>query len=140
MVAVDAVEEEVIITLVPPMQHIEVCVPILAQMCLTMVKSLQQIKYAPHGKSLYSMLAPTMDKTLTMNCRKKVWVILTEPVHTDDVLARHSVREVMIRNGQLNIQQAHQDQETILKASVQSGSYMDTPMKLAILQNDIAQG
>jgi hypothetical protein len=52
--------------------------------------------------------------------QNKFWVVLTEPVHTDDVLARHSVREVMIRNGQLNIQQARQSQETILKASVQA--------------------
>jgi hypothetical protein len=36
--------------------------------------------------------------------QKKVWVVLTEPMHTDDVLARHSMREVMIRNGQLNTQ------------------------------------
>jgi hypothetical protein len=34
------------------------------------------------------------------------WVVLTEPVHTNDVLLRHGVREVMIRNGQLNIQRA----------------------------------
>jgi hypothetical protein len=40
--------------------------------------------------------------------QNKVWVVITEPVHTDYVLARHSVREVMIQNGQLNIQQAHQ--------------------------------
>jgi hypothetical protein len=46
----------------------------------------------------------------------------------------------MIRNGQLNIQQARQAQETILKASVQAGTDMNTPMKLAILQNEIAQG
>jgi hypothetical protein len=26
----------------------------------------------------------------------KIWVVLTEPVHTKDVLARHSVTEVMI--------------------------------------------
>jgi hypothetical protein len=38
--------------------------------------------------------------------QNKVWVVLTEPVHTDDVLSRHSVREVMIQNGQLNIHQA----------------------------------
>jgi hypothetical protein len=68
------------------------------------------------------------------------WVILTEPVHTNDVLARHILREFMILNGQLNIQQARQAQETILKASVQSGTDMDAPMKLAILQNKIAQG
>jgi hypothetical protein len=65
--------------------------------------------------------------------QNKVWVVLTEPVHTDDVLARHSVREVMIRNDQLNIQQTRQDQETILKSSVQAGTEMDAPMKLAIL-------
>jgi hypothetical protein len=72
--------------------------------------------------------------------QNKVWVILTEPVHTSDVLARHSVREVMIRNVQLNIQQARQAQETILKAAVQAGTYTDAPMKLAILHKDIAQG
>jgi hypothetical protein len=72
--------------------------------------------------------------------QNKVWVILTEPVHTNDVLTRHSVREVMIRNGQLNIQQARQTQETILKAAVQAGTDMDAPMKLAILQNEISQG
>jgi hypothetical protein len=38
--------------------------------------------------------------------QNKVWVILTEHVHTNNVLARHSVREVMIRSVQLNIQQA----------------------------------
>jgi hypothetical protein len=72
--------------------------------------------------------------------QNKVWVVLAEPVHTDDVLARHSVREVMIRNGQLNIQQARQAQETILKAAVQAGTDMNAPMRLAILQNEIAQG
>jgi hypothetical protein len=72
--------------------------------------------------------------------QNKVWVILTETVHTNDVLAIHSVREVMIRNGLLNIKQARQAQDTILKASVQAGTDMDAPTKLAILQNEIAQG
>jgi hypothetical protein len=72
--------------------------------------------------------------------QKQVWVVLTEPVQTDNVLARHSVRGVMIKNGQLNIEQARQVQETILKASVQAGTDMDAPKKLAILQNEIAQG
>jgi hypothetical protein len=67
--------------------------------------------------------------------QNKVRVVLTEPVHTDDVLARHSVREVMIQNGQLNIQQARKAQETILKAAVQAATDMDAPMRLAILQN-----
>jgi hypothetical protein len=33
-------------------------------------------------------------------------VILVEPVHTDDVLLKHSLRETMIRNGQMNIHRA----------------------------------
>jgi hypothetical protein len=138
-IAVDAVEDEVKIILYLPMQQREVCVPILAQMYLTMVKSLQQTKCVPHGKSLYSV-GTNYGQDINNELQNKVWVILTEPVHTNDVLARHSVREVMIRNGQLNIQQAQQAQETILKATVQAGTYMDAPMKLAILQNEIAQG
>jgi hypothetical protein len=72
--------------------------------------------------------------------QNKVWVVLNEPVHTDNVLARQSLREVMNRNGQMNIQQMRQAQETILKATVQAGTHMDAPMKLAILQNEIALG
>jgi hypothetical protein len=45
----------------------------------------------------------------------------------------------MIRNGQLNIQQARQAQETIIKASVQAETDMDAPKKLEIVQHDIAQ-
>jgi hypothetical protein len=38
--------------------------------------------------------------------QNKITVILIEPVHTDDVLLKHSLRETMIRNGQMNIQRA----------------------------------
>jgi hypothetical protein len=72
--------------------------------------------------------------------QKNITVVLIEPVHTNDVLARHSVREVMIRTGQLNIQRARQAQDNILKASVLAGIDMDSPIKLAILQNEINQG
>jgi hypothetical protein len=72
--------------------------------------------------------------------QNKVWVIITEHAHTKDGLERHSVREIMIRNGQLNIQQARQAQETILEAAVQPGTGMDAPVKLVIIQNEISQG
>jgi hypothetical protein len=70
--------------------------------------------------------------------QNKVWSILTEPAHTNYVLSIHSVRGVMIRYIQLNIQQSGQAQETILKAAVQSETDIDAPMKLAILQNEKA--
>jgi hypothetical protein len=72
--------------------------------------------------------------------QNKITVVLIEPVHTIDVLMKHSVREVMLRNGQLNIQRTGQAQETIRKAAVLAGIDLDSPMKLSILQNEISQG
>jgi hypothetical protein len=46
----------------------------------------------------------------------------------------------MIRNGQMNIQRARKAQETILDAAVLAGLDMEAPMKLALPQNEIAQG
>jgi hypothetical protein len=68
--------------------------------------------------------------------QNNITVILAEPVNTDDVLMKHSLREIIIRNGQM----ARKAQETILEAAVQAGLDMEAPMKLALLQNDIAQG
>jgi hypothetical protein len=67
-------------------------------------------------------------------------VPLVEPVHTDNVVMRHGVRHKMIRARQLNIQQARKAHQTIRQAVVTSGLDVDAPMKLAILQNKVAQG
>jgi hypothetical protein len=72
--------------------------------------------------------------------QKQITGVLIEPVHTNDFLMRHSVREVMIRTGQLNTQRAHQAQENILKSAVLAGIDLDAHMKLAILQKEIAHG
>jgi hypothetical protein len=72
--------------------------------------------------------------------QNKITVILGEPVHTDDVLLKHGLRETMIRKGQMNIQRARKAQETILDAAVQAVLDMEAPVKLALLQNEIAQG
>jgi hypothetical protein len=61
-------------------------------------------------------------------------------MHTDDVVMRHGVREKMIRALQLNIQISIKSQQTILQEAVTAGMDVDEPMKLAILQNEIAQG
>jgi hypothetical protein len=72
--------------------------------------------------------------------QNKITVILIEPVHTDDVLLKHGLRETMIRKGQMNIQRARKAQETSLDAAVLSGIDMEAPMRLALLKNKIAQG
>jgi hypothetical protein len=66
-------------------------------------------------------------------------VDIIEPVHSAEVLRKHGLREAIIRSGQRNIQRARQAQEKILEAAVLAKD-PDAPMKLAILQNEIAQG
>jgi hypothetical protein len=68
--------------------------------------------------------------------QNKITVILVEPVHTDDVLVKHGLRETLIRKGQVNIQRARKSQEVILEAAVTKDDDMEAPMKLAILKND----
>jgi hypothetical protein len=72
--------------------------------------------------------------------QNKITLIIVGPVHTDDAMARHGVREITIRSGQMNIQRARKSQENILQATVDKGEDMDAPMKLEILQNESSQG
>jgi hypothetical protein len=46
----------------------------------------------------------------------------------------------MIRAGQANLQQARLDQQTVLQAAVAAAVDPEAPMKLAILNNAIAEG
>jgi hypothetical protein len=71
--------------------------------------------------------------------QKKITVDIIEAVHYAEVLMKHGLRKSMIRSGQRNIQWAIQAQCIILEAAVLAKD-PDDPMKLAILQNEIAQG
>jgi hypothetical protein len=70
--------------------------------------------------------------------QNKITVTLVEPVHTTEVLTRHAARELMTRTCQTNIQRARRAQESIQQAAVHAGTDPDAPMKLALLQNEIA--
>jgi hypothetical protein len=67
-------------------------------------------------------------------------VILSEPVHTPEVLARHAIREQMVRTGEENLQRARLSKRVILEAATALGTDPDAPMQLAILDNEIAEG
>jgi hypothetical protein len=70
--------------------------------------------------------------------QNKITVDIIELVHSDYVLRKHGLREAMIRSGQRNIQWARIVQDIILQAAVVAND-PDAPMKLEILQNEIAQ-
>ena len=73
--------------------------------------------------------------------QNKLTVTVPEPVHTDDVIARHALREQMVRAGQDNLQQARLAQRAIIEAAIVRDPTADpeAPMKLAVLDNAIAE-
>jgi hypothetical protein len=135
----DAVEDKARITLARPMQTKGLCANLG-----TNVFDYGQKYAADQMRTSWEKLAQyvgtSYGQDISNELQNKITVILVEPVHTDDVLLKHSLRETMIRNGQINIQRARKAQETILEAAVQAGLDMEAPMKLALLQNEIAQG
>jgi hypothetical protein len=72
--------------------------------------------------------------------QNKIPVILSEPVHTLEVLARHAIQEQMVRTGEENLQRAHLLKQVILEAAATLEADPDASMQLAILDNEIAEG
>jgi hypothetical protein len=71
-------------------------------------------------ENLAQYVGTNYGQDISNGLQNKITVILVEPVHTDDVLLKHSLRETMIRNGPINIQRARKSQEAILEAAVQT--------------------
>ena len=72
--------------------------------------------------------------------QNKTTVAITEPTLPDAVIIRNAAREVVIRNGQQNIQAARRVGEAMLQLAVDEGLEARAPMELATLQNEIAAG
>jgi hypothetical protein len=72
--------------------------------------------------------------------QNKIPVILSEPVHTLEVLARHAIHEQMVGTREENLQGARLSKRVILEAAAALGADPDAPMQLAILDNKIAEG
>ena len=71
--------------------------------------------------------------------QNKMTITLPEPTHTDEVMQRHTHHEQLVQTGQANLQAAREQQHILLEALVVAGTDPEAPMKLAILQNEIAQ-
>ena len=77
---------------------------------------------------------------ISKELQNKTIVKLVEPVHAPEVILRHAIRERMIRIGQFNIKNTRATQRTILESAVTPGIDDTSPMKLAMMENKIAQG
>jgi hypothetical protein len=68
--------------------------------------------------------------------QNKPTVTLTEPVHSDTILARHTADVQIVREGQTGVQEARQIQKRMLEDLVSEGTDVQAPMLLAVLNND----
>ena len=79
-------------------------------------------------------------RDISNELQNKITVNLVKPFHTPKVTARQTIREWMIRTGQANIQNFRAIQRTILEFAVTATIDDTAPTKLAILENETAQG
>jgi hypothetical protein len=91
-------------------------------------------------EKLVQYVGTNYGQDISNELQNKLTVTLAEPLHTPAVMARHAIREQMIRTGQANLEQARIAQQVILQRAVDAGVDPDAPMRLAILNNEIAQG
>jgi hypothetical protein len=92
-------------------------------------------------EKLVQFVGTNYGQDISNELQNKIPVILSEPVHTPEVLARHAIREQMVRTGEENLQRARLVwKRVILEAAAALGADPDAPMQLAILDNEIAEG
>jgi hypothetical protein len=92
-------------------------------------------------EKLVQFVGTNYGQDISNELQNKIPVMLTEPVHTPEVLARHAIQELMVHTGQQNIQQACLSKQVIImEAAAALGEDPDAPMQLAILDNEIAEG
>jgi hypothetical protein len=89
---------------------------------------------------LVQFMGTNYGQDISNELQNKIPVILSEPVHTLEVLARHAIQEQMVRTREDNLQWARLSKRVILEAVASLGANPDAPMQLAILDNEIAEG
>jgi hypothetical protein len=91
-------------------------------------------------EKLVQFVGTNYGQDISNELQNKIPVILSEPVHTPEVLARHAIHEQMVQTGEENLQRARLSKRVILEAAAALGADQDAPMQLAILDNEIAEG
>jgi hypothetical protein len=93
-------------------------------------------------EKLVQFVGTNYGQDMSNGLQNKIPVMLTEPVHTLEILARHAIGEQMVCTRQQNIQQARLSKQAILEAAATLGVDPDgtAPMQLVILDYEIAEG
>jgi hypothetical protein len=91
-------------------------------------------------EKLVQFVGTNYGQDISNELQNKIPVVLSEPVHMPEVLARHAIREKMVRTREANLQRARLSKRVILEAAAALGTDPDAPMQLATLDNQITEG
>jgi hypothetical protein len=91
-------------------------------------------------EKLVQFMGTNNGQDISNELQNKIPVILSEPVHTPEVLARHAIQEQMVQTREENLQWARLSKRVIVEAAATLGADPDAPMQLAILDNKVAEG
>jgi hypothetical protein len=91
-------------------------------------------------EKLVQFMGTNYGQVISNELQNKIPVVLSEPVHTLEVFARHAICEQMVQTGEENLQRAPLLKRVILEAAAALGTDPDAPMQLAILDDQIAEG
>jgi hypothetical protein len=91
-------------------------------------------------EKLVQFMGTNYGQDISNELQNKIPVILSEPVHTPEVLARHAIHEQMVQTREENLQWARLSKRVILETAAALGADPDSPMQLVILDNEIAEG
>jgi hypothetical protein len=109
---------------------------------------MEQVFYSQQGtadqmrtswEKLVQYIGMNYGQDISNELQNKAVITLAELTHSATVLARHVVHETIAHTSQTNLQAARHAQMLLLEVLVDSGVDPEAPMKLAILQNEMAQ-
>ena len=90
-------------------------------------------------EKLMQYVGTNYGQDISNELQNKAVITLAKLTHSATVLARHAAHEMMICTSQMNLQAARHAQLLLLEALVDSRVDPEAPMKLAVLQNEMAQ-
>ena len=110
------------------------CVQVLTQGCIR--------SDAHQHRKIVQCVGAKYGQGISNELHNKATVNIIERLHTDDIIKRHILREAMVRTRQVNLQTDRESMSIFLQDAINATLLVDSdaPMKLSILENEIAEG
>ena len=90
-------------------------------------------------EKLVQYVGTNYGQDISNELQNKATVTIPEPTYSEEIRERHEVRELVVRNAQQNLQTAREQQLQMMQAALEEGNDPELPVRIALLQNQIAE-